>query len=184
MSAVTLVYARGPISIAEWEALPDDGNRYELIDGTVYVNAAPKLPHQGVVGHLFRLLDPLCPREAKVFVGPIDFEADAATILEPDLLVVPRSESREARLHVPPLLVVEVASPSTRRYDRGAKLGAYDRGGVPVYWIVDPDEPSLLVFERDGDRLVERAYVSGDEAYEATVPFAVTVVPSVLVADL
>ena len=104
-----------------------------------------------------------------------------ATVLEPDLLVVPRGEARADRLHVPPLLVVEVASPSTRRYDRVTKLDAYDRGGVPAYWIVDPDEPSLLVFEREGARLVERAHVRGDEAYAAAVPFAVTVVPSALV---
>jgi Uma2 family endonuclease len=180
MTAVTTVYARGPVSIAEWEALPDDGNRYELIDGTVYVNAAPKVPHQAVVAELMFLLHPLCPEGVMVLPGPVDFQADAATILEPDLLVIPRSEAGGARLHVPPLLVVEVASPSTRRYDRVTKLAAYDRAGVPAYWIVDGDEPSLLVFEREGDRLVERAYVRGDESYAATIPFPVTVGPSAL----
>lgn len=184
MTAVTTVYARGPVSIAEWEALPDDGNRYELIDGTVYVNAPPNYAQQDVVGALFLLLHPLCPRDAKVTVGPIDFQADERNVLAPDLVVAPRAEARGKRLYVPPLLVVEVASPSTRRYDRVIKLAAYDRGGVGAYWIVDADDPSVLVFERDGGRLVERARVVGDEAYAAEVPFPVTVVPSALVADL
>lgn len=181
MSAVTTVYARGPLTIAEWEALPDDGNRYELVDGTVYVNAAPRIPHQSVVTELVLALAPACPRHAKVLVGPVDFEAGPDTILAPDLLVVPRAELHGARLYVPPLLVVEVSSPSTRRYDRLTKREAYDRAGVPAYWIVEAEEPSVLVFEREGDRLVERARVVGDEAYDATVPFAVTIVPSRLV---
>ena len=182
MSAVT-VDARGPMSIAEWEALPDDGNRYELIDGTLYVNAAPNMRHQSYVGELHLLLARNCPPHARVLVGPVDFQIGDATIVEPDLLVVPRSVPMLARLYVPPLLVVEVLSPSTRRYDRGEKLGAYDRGRVGACWLLDPDEPSLQVYERDGDRLVERARVAGEEAFAAEVPFAVTVVPALLVAE-
>ena len=94
---------------------------------------------------------------------------------------MPHSEAGGARRYVPPALVVEVASPSTRRYDRVTKLAAYDRAGVPAYWVVDPDEPSVLVFEREGGALAERAHVRGDEAYAATVPFAMTVAASALV---
>lgn len=183
MTAVTTVYARGPVTIAEWEALPDDGNRYELIDGAVYVNAMPALPHQAVVARLLVHLANAAPAGLLV-LPPIDFVAGEATVLAPDLVVVPASAVRETRVHIAPLLVVEVASPSTRRYDRVTKLAAYERGGVGAYWIVDPDDPSVLVFEREGDRLAERARVVGDEAYAAEVPFAVIVVPSALVADL
>ncbi len=115
---------------------------------------------------------------------PVDFVANDRSVLQPDLVVVSRSAAHQKRLHEPPLLVVEVASPCTRGYDRVHKLDAYDRGGVPAYWIVDPRDVSLTVFERDGDRLVERARVVGGEAYEATEPFVVTVVPDALVADL
>lgn len=185
MDGVT-VYARGPVSIAEWEALPDDGNRYELIDGTVYVNASPNYSHQAVVAPLLRVLAPAVPDGWLVLPGPLDFQSGNDSVLVPDVVVASRDERHGTRLYVPPLLVVEVASPSTRRYDRVTKLAAYDTAGVGAYWIVEPDvdDPALLVFERDNGALVQRAHVRGDEAFVATSPFAVTVVPSALVADL
>ena len=74
-------------------------------------------------------------------------------------------------------------SPSTRRIDLGTKRLAYEAAGVPAYWLVDPDVPSLTVLELDAGRYVERATVTGGEAFHATVPFAVTVVPARLLDD-
>jgi Uma2 family endonuclease len=183
MTSVTTIYDPGPVSLAEYEALPDDGNRYELIDGVVYVSPTAVMVHQVASTMLHNLLTAAAPDD--LFVTPTPgYQAGERTLLIPDLVVTPWP-ARDAKYVTEPLpLAVEVLSPSSRRYDRITKLAAYDRAGVDAYWIVDPVEPSLLVFEREGDRLVERAHVRGDEPFAATRPFQVTVVPGALVARL
>ena len=88
-----------------------------------------------------------------------------------------------ARLEGPPLLAIEVLSPSTRRIDLGSKRLAYEAAGLPAYWLVDPDVPSLTVLELDAGRYVERATVTGEEPFHATFPFSMTVVPARLLDD-
>jgi Uma2 family endonuclease len=183
MMSVTTIYDPGPVSLAEYEALPDDGNRYELIDGVVYVSPAAVWLHQRVAARLQDLLVAAAPDDLAVVQTP-GYQAGERTLFVPDV-VVSRDPAPGAKYVTEPLpLAVEVLSPSSRKYDRVTKLAAYDRAGVGAYWIVDPDEPSLLVFEREGDRLVERAHVRGDESFAATRPFQVTVVPSALAARL
>jgi len=83
----------------------------------------------------------------------------------------------------PPALVVEVASPRTRLYDRNRKKDVYERFGIVSYWIVDLDldKRELIVFGLREGRYQEVARVAGDEAYRAVPPFPVTVTPSALV---
>jgi len=80
-----------------------------------------------------------------------------------------------------PLLVVEVHSPSTRLADLGTKRLAYESAGVPSYWMVDPAGPTLTVLSLRDGRYVEEANVTGDQPYEASYTFSVTVVPSLRV---
>jgi Uma2 family endonuclease len=87
----------------------------------------------------------------------------------------------EKRLERTPVLVVEVHSPSTRKTDLGTKRLAFEAAGVPVYWLVDPDVPSLTVLRPDEGRYVEEAVVEGDGVYDGVSPFAVRVVPADLV---
>lgn len=100
-----------------------------------------------------------------------------APITPPDIVVALDEEVGRARLERTPLLLVEVGSRSTRLVDMGTKRLAYEAAGVPEYWLVDPDEPSLTVLRLIGGRYEEVARVVGEEAYEATYPFAVTIVP-------
>jgi Uma2 family endonuclease len=83
----------------------------------------------------------------------------------------------------PPDLVVEVASPRTRLYDRNRKKDIYQGFGISAYWIVEPDwaRPELTVFELRSGACDQTAHVTGDEEYRAAIPFPVTVVPSRLV---
>jgi Uma2 family endonuclease len=103
----------------------------------------------------------------------------------PDLVVVRREDFdlEAASVTRPPVLAIEVASPSTALYDRNRKKDVYARFGIPIYWIVSPslDKPSLTVYElRDGD-YVEQAVVTGDQVYRADRPFAVEVCPANLI---
>jgi Uma2 family endonuclease len=163
--------------------MPDDGHRYELLDGTLLVTPAPNEGHQTCVTSMVVLLHAARQPEVKVLVAPFDVRLSRVTVLEPDVLVARKVDVTPARHEGPPLLVVEVLSPSTRRIDLGAKRLAYEAAGVPAYWLVDPEVPSLTVLELDAGRYVERATVAGDEPYQATFPFPVTVVPARLLDD-
>ncbi|HTJ75398.1 MAG TPA: Uma2 family endonuclease [Acidimicrobiales bacterium] len=166
------------LTAEDLEDTPDDGHRYELVDGCLIVTPAPNLAHQELVGALHILLHGACPPGYKVILGPFDFKAGPATVLEPDLLVARSDDFGPQRIEQAPLLVVEVSSPSTRRIDRGTKRLAFEAAGVAAYWLVDPDGPSLTVLHLEDGTYAEHAHVTGHDAYEASQPFPVTVVPA------
>lgn len=169
-----------PLTEDDLATMPDDGHRYELIDGVLIVSPAPRINHQICVMSLAVLLHGARLPEHQVLPGPVDVRFSRTTVLIPDLLVARKSDLTLARLETAPLLVVEVRSPSTRLFDMGPKRMVYEAAGVPAYWLVDPDGPSVTVLELEDGRYVERATVTGDEAYHATIPFPVTVVPAEL----
>jgi Uma2 family endonuclease len=172
-----------PLTEDDLAAMPEDGHRYELVDGVLLVTPSPNIQHQICVGSLHILLHAARGPEHTVLVAPFDVRLSPTTVLEPDLLVFGKGEATPARLERAPLLVVEVLSPSTRRIDLGTKRLAYQEGGVPTYWLVDPDVPSLTVLELQAGAYVEEAVVVGEETYEARFPFPATVVPARLLDD-
>jgi Uma2 family endonuclease len=170
-----------PLTHDDLAVMPDDGHRYELVDGTLIVTPAPRPIHQRAVTRLWRLLDDAAADDLEVFVAPFEVALGPSTVMQPDVLVARRADLTERNLPAPPVLVVEVLSPSTRYIDLGTKRLAFEAAGVPSYWLVDPDEPSLTAFELDGGSYREVARVVGDESWEAALPFAVRVVPARLV---
>lgn len=162
--------------------MPDDGHRYELIDGVLLVTPAPNLAHQTCVGSLLGLLRAARPPGHRVLMAPFDVRLSEFTVVQPDVLVARERDLTEARLEGAPVLAVEVRSPSTSRIDLGTKRLTYEAAGVPAYWLVEPDVPSLTVLHLEEGRYVEHAAVTGGEAYDADFPFPVTVVPSQLLA--
>ena len=100
----------------------------------------------------------------------------------PDVAVVHAGSFETFFEETPPELVMEVASPRTRLYDR--KKDVYQGFGIPAYWIVEPDRdrPELTVFELHSGTYKQAAHATGDEENHAAVPFPVTIVPSLLVA--
>lgn len=163
-----------PLTWDDLQTIPDDHFRYELLDGALLVSPAPGGPHQIAVTGLFRLLDRAAPRELYVGVAPYDFTWRETTSLEPDVFVVRLVDLDEKRSTLPPLLAVEVVSPSSRRLDRGSKRLAYEEFGVQSYWVVDPATRSILVLELQDGGYVERAVVTGDDQLTVEQPFAVT----------
>jgi Uma2 family endonuclease len=138
-----------PHPIADWTVaqvleLPDDGNRYEVVDGELLVSPAPSLLHQRALAALYERLKPFVAehRIGSLLFSPADIEFDARTLVQPDLFVAPLVEGRAPRGWAENhtlLLAVEVLSPSTARADRHTKRGRYQRHGVAEYWIVDLD---------------------------------------------
>ena len=144
-----------PLPSITWQdvrQMPDDGNRYEAIEGDVYMTPAPTFRHQRVSLRLVITLERLLeePGHGVVVQAPfgVEFPATGEGV-QPDLLFV--SEARRgiisnAWITGAPDLVVEVLSPSTASRDRGLKLRLYERQGVREYWIVDPDENAIDVW--------------------------------------
>ena len=103
------------------------------------------------------------------------------TVLQPDLVVTARSDLDPDPVPLVPELVVEVLSPSTRRVDLLLKRSRYEAAGIPSYWIVDPEEPSVTVLELVDDRYVQTSRVVDDQAVAVARPYPLTVVPRALV---
>jgi Uma2 family endonuclease len=139
-------------------ALPDDGKRYEILDGDLYVSPSPFTAHQAVVGNLFVMLtDYVRSRKlGRVFVAPYDVVLDRHDVVEPDLIYVSKANATiitHKNIQGSPDLLVEVLSDSTRERDTRDKRNIYARCGVPWYWIVDPEGPRVMEL-----KLLERAY--------------------------
>ncbi len=173
-----------PLTYDDLEGMPEDGHRYELLDGALLVSPSPGLVHQVCVGALVRLLHAARGADDLVVPGPYDYIISRHTVLIPDILVARRSDVTARNIGVPPLLVVEVLSPSSRRTDPGSKLLTYRDARVPAYWIVDPLAPSVQVFHLEGDAYREVASVMADEEFVCDRPFPLSVVPARLLDDL
>jgi Uma2 family endonuclease len=147
----------GAWTVADWERLPNDGNRYELIDGVLYVTTAPSPLHQWCSDSLVYLLRTHLA-EQKPPTGML-FSATGVILptgpVIPDLVYVSMQNLQiltEKRIVGVPDLLIEIASPGTAAYDRREKQDAYARSGVPEYWWVDPGHRTVevLVLEATG----------------------------------
>lgn len=164
------------------DLFPEDDRRLELDDGILIVSPMPVNMHQLVVTRLTMLLSAACPTGLVVLAG-VGVNITRYQHREPDVAVVPADSFGTKFQERPPALVVEVASRSTRLYDRNRKKDVYEGFGIPAYWIAEPepDRPRLIAFElRDGKYQVA-ADVSADEQWHAEIPFPVTIKPATLV---
>ena len=146
---------RADLTYRDYAGLPDDGRRYELHQGELWVTPAPGTRHQGtVIALASRLYDHVTSRGlGKVFVAPTDCILSDQTVVQPDILFVAADRLAivsERGIEGPPTLVVEVLSPSTARLDRERKLMLYAEHGIPFYWIVDPTSRTIEAFQHAG----------------------------------
>jgi Uma2 family endonuclease len=174
-----------PFTTNDLDRMPDDGRRYELLDGALVVSPRPGTIHQLVAARLMVELSAVCPDGMFVIPEPA-VQLGPTTEFDPDITVARRADVGGAKLTVPPLLAVEIRSPSTALIDLNRKKAAYAAFGVASYWIVVPDlqRPEVTVFELSGGRYEQAGYVAGDEALRAVRPFPAEVVPARLVAGI
>ena len=153
---------------ADLLVMPDDGKRREIVDGELFVTPSPLSKHQLIVSIIasafFLYLDdhPI----GRLFMAPLDVIFGEYDVLEPDLLFI-LNEHRgiiQDWVRGAPDLVIEVLSPTTARQDRGPKLKAYARFGVPEYWIVDPDNRAVEVY-----RLAQAGYAEPQRFLEPDI---------------
>lgn len=162
------------MTVQRLHEMPDDGNRYELIDGELFVTPAPAPRHQQIAFQLSLRLAAVAPPHLAVLPAPLAVLVNAETEVQPDVLVAPYEDFTEQNLPVAPMLAVEVLSPSTRIRDLNKKKNKYQRIGVPNYWVIEPLDPSLIAFELDDNGWYQTiAKVAGDDEFEAERPFPV-----------
>ena len=165
----------GPFTPADREAMPEDSRRVELIDGCLVVSPSAGRPHNDLLMDLFRQLDAVCPEGVTIYNVPFDYRLPDDSELVPDITVARREDIGEKRITVPPLLVVEVISPSSRWMDPTVKRAKYQAAGVPAYWIADPVRPRLTVLELESGEYVERAVLEQGDTVTLTRPYDVTI---------
>ena len=145
-------------TLEELHSLPDDGNKYELVRGDLFVTPPPTPEHETILGRLTRILEPyVAAHRLGLIYHPRSVLRFEDSEVEPDLMV--RQPPRLPKVHwadMPiPILVVEVISDSTRRRDRGPKRDLYMDAGVEEYWIIDPDEVAITSVRRgEQDRTI------------------------------
>ena len=144
-------------------ALPEDGRRYEVLDGELFVSPLPRADHQSVVLRLAVLLDAYvrAHKLGWVFTSPADVEFSSGRYVQPDVFVVldtGQGRPREWKDARPLGLVAEVRAESTARADRLEKRIIYQKERIPDYWIVDPDARLVECWTSDDERpvIVER----------------------------
>jgi len=131
-------------------AMPEDGNRYETVHGELLVTPSPREPHQLAAGRLFVAVSNYLEsqRVGQAYYSPADISWGPDILVQPDIFVAALDEARTGdwgRIRTL-LLVVEVLSASTTRYDRFTKRRLYQEVGVPLFWVVDADARAVEVW--------------------------------------
>ena len=169
-------------TVADLALLPEDGLRYELVDGTLLVSPAPSKVHQRCVLRLGVILDAACPPDLEVLPAPTDYQPTSTRSLQPDLLVVRRDDPGDGAVTTPLSLAVEVLSPSSRSIDWVLKRELYEQAGVAAYWVVDPAVPSVTIWLLADGHYGEPLVVAGADVLSLDQPFPVRLTPSELLA--
>ncbi|MBC7347002.1 MAG: Uma2 family endonuclease [Clostridia bacterium] len=147
------------LTYEDYCALPNDGRRYEVLEGVLCVTPSPSTRHQRISRRL-ELILALHVEEnhlGEVFYAPMDVVLSPHNVVQPDLIFIGRERNHlitDKNIAGPPDLVVEILSPASAETDRRLKAQLYARYGVDHYWLVDPDAETLEEYCREGDVFV------------------------------
>ena len=156
----------------EWLEI-DDGNRYELLDGTLYMMASPTPQHQAISMEMGRQISNfLVGKPCRAYAAlDVRLHKEKDTVFEPDISVIcDSSKISKKGCEGAPDLVVEILSPSTSRYDRFTKFHEYRRAGVLEYWLVDPEDKIVTIHRFKNGECDTKVYSDADTAPVQTLP--------------
>jgi Uma2 family endonuclease len=159
---------QGRWTYVDWEALPSDGNRYEVIDGMLYMTTAPSNFHQWIVQGLHEYIGIPARRQglAYAFAAPIGVLMPNCQPVQPDFVVILKAHAdiiRDRRIIGVPDLIIEILSPGNAAYDEEIKLEAYARAGVREYAIVDPRTRTISHYRLKGPGLYTAPHMVGED---------------------
>jgi Uma2 family endonuclease len=184
MTGVKAAHPR--VSYADLERWPEDGRRYELYDGEVYVVPSPLPLHQIVSARLHLALTEYANQHGSIVLyAPLDIVLTEYDVVQPDLLFFSRErqtliDPRKVTRHAPDL-TIEILSPSTAGNDRGRKMQLLARHGVREYWLVDPDAVRIEVYWLSRNQFVLASTATADERVQSPLLQDVSLRPNDLV---
>jgi Uma2 family endonuclease len=161
-------------------AMPDDGNRYELIFGEIVLSPSPKTKHQRASARLFQKMRAFVESRqlGEVFYAPFDVKFSPYNVVEPDLIYISRQNRAilgEDYVTGAPDLIVGVLSPSNRMQDLVRKAALYAQYQVAEYWIVDPEREEIVVNQWINGQFVAAKSPKGKARSVVLTGFEVTV---------
>lgn len=143
---------QGDYTVEDYLNLPDD-QRYELIDGVIYLMSSPTKTHQAIAGYLYHVLmtcrEQTGKYECMPYIAPLDVQVkkDNKTMVQPDVIICcDPALTAGPRVFGAPEFVAEVLSPSSLAKDRYIKLAKYQDSGVREYWLIDPERKQVVVY--------------------------------------
>lgn len=160
------------LTYEDYVQLPNDGKRYEILEGELAVTPAPSTKHQVASANLFKCVSRYIDDNnlGRLLYAPIDLILEPTSVLQPDLVFISNSRQNivTARaIEGVPDLVIEILSPTTSRTDRVTKAQLYARHKVPGYWIIDPDQEALEIYLLDVEGYRLAATLHGDKPASA-----------------
>lgn len=169
-----------PLTVDDLQRTPDDGRRYELVDGRLDVSPAPVSFHTLVTGRLTTHLSNCAPTGFLVMDSPgITLNSGRTRHRIPDVAVIRGEDFQMPYTTEPPALAIEVVSPESVLRDHHTKKHEYAAFGIPSYWLItpDPDEPSIIELRLKDGEYTEVAAAFGKDVLDTEMPFAVQIVP-------
>jgi len=166
------------LTIADLDAMPDDGNRYEVIEGELFVSRAPNLTHQSLSMNLAMSITTYLSHNpiGVIWATPGVIFSEFSGVI-PDLIFVSNERRAEIasgeRITGTPDLLIEIVSPGAEnaRRDRIAKRQLYGKHGVKEYWVVDPYQRTIEVYFLEGQALkLQATYSEQDDLISTTLP--------------
>ena len=162
------------LTYEDYCALPDDGRRYEILDGELSMTPSPSVAHQRFAGNLFVVLHAHIRRHAagEILIAPVDVILAKTTVVVPDLVFVSRERLgivTSRGVEGAPDLVVEILSPGTASRDRVEKAHIYARHGVRHYWLADPETRVLEVYELGEGQYRRAASLADDDTFSPSL---------------
>lgn len=156
----------------DYASLPDEGNRYELVDGSLeLMSPGPSIKHQVVSFQFMQKISSTCLAEYLIIPAPIDLILSPKEVRQPDFVLIHRNRLdiiTKRGIEGPPDLVVEILSPSSYKRDKVNKLKVYAMHGIPEYWIVDPLYEVLEQYQLQNDQYSLFSIYAGEDQIESS----------------
>jgi Uma2 family endonuclease len=160
---------QGEWTYSHYLAIPDDGQRYEIIDGVLYMAPSPNEYHQVASNMIAYYLTAYVKVAGlgQVLTAPFDVKLSFKTVVQPDVLVFLYKRGQVEKLSTVvkriPDVAVEIVSPGTLKHDRQRKFHAYEQAGIREYWIVEPKRRSVEVYALENGAYCQTGVFSGEQ---------------------
>ncbi len=162
------------VTYDDYRKLPNDGKRYEIIEGELFMTPAPSTRHQRILGKLYKLISNYVEEKdlGEVLMAPVDVVLSMMDVVQPDLIYVSKDRENittKKNIVAAPDLVIEILSENTAPIDQNRKKTLYEKYGVKEYWIVDPDENYITQYSLQEDAFALHAELDESEKLTSKV---------------